>query len=92
MYGGVEVQLHAFLISAFDGCEWSVSRLSRFIPGEIAPDFHWIRVPESVKTLPRGDGRVTNELERMWKETVMKNFKVLSSHSLEKLVINNPTI
>jgi hypothetical protein len=25
-YGGVEVQLHAFLTSALDGCEWPVSR------------------------------------------------------------------
>jgi hypothetical protein len=37
-HGGVEVQLHAFLASAFDGSAWSVSRLGRIILGESAPD------------------------------------------------------
>jgi hypothetical protein len=36
-YGGVEVQLHAFLISALDGDDWSAPRSGRFTPG-----FHWI--------------------------------------------------
>jgi len=34
----VEVKLHAFLISAIDGDEWSASRLGRFTPST-----HWIR-------------------------------------------------
>jgi len=38
----VEVQLHAFLISALDGGEWSASHSSRFIPGERAPGTQWI--------------------------------------------------
>jgi hypothetical protein len=40
MYWGVEVQLHAFLISALDGGGWSVSRLSRFTSRESVPDIH----------------------------------------------------
>jgi hypothetical protein len=35
-YWGVEVQLHAFLISALDGGEWSASRTGRFDPWERA--------------------------------------------------------
>jgi hypothetical protein len=31
-YGGVEVQLHAFLTSALDGGEWLASRPGRYIP------------------------------------------------------------
>jgi hypothetical protein len=34
---GVEVYLHAFLTSALDGGEWSVSRPGRFTPREIPP-------------------------------------------------------
>jgi hypothetical protein len=30
-----------FLISAFDGAEWSVSRPGRFTPIETAPGIHW---------------------------------------------------
>jgi hypothetical protein len=37
MYGGVEVYLHAFLTSALDGAEWSVSRTYRFTLGKRAP-------------------------------------------------------
>jgi len=33
---------YAFLFSAPDGGEWSASRPGRFIPGEGAPDTHWI--------------------------------------------------
>jgi len=36
-YGGVEVQLRAFLTSAVDGGDWSVSCLSCFTPST-----HWI--------------------------------------------------
>jgi hypothetical protein len=39
-YGGVELQLHAFLTSALDGDERSASRFSRFNPGEIVPGIH----------------------------------------------------
>jgi hypothetical protein len=38
----VNVQLHAFLTSAFDGGEWSASCPGRFIPRERAPGTHWI--------------------------------------------------
>jgi hypothetical protein len=38
----VEAQLHVFLTSALDGCEWSVSRPGRFTPRERAPGTHWI--------------------------------------------------
>jgi len=41
-YRGVEVQLHAFLTSALDGGEWSVSRPGRFTPRKRAPGAHWI--------------------------------------------------
>jgi hypothetical protein len=41
-YWGVEVWLHAFLISALDGGEWSASSPSRFTPRERAPGTHWI--------------------------------------------------
>jgi len=30
MYGGVELQFHAFLTSALDGGEWSASHLGHF--------------------------------------------------------------
>jgi len=36
-YGGVELQLHAFLNFALDGGEWSASRPGRFTPEEKAP-------------------------------------------------------
>jgi hypothetical protein len=34
---GVEIQLHAFIISDLDGGEWSASRPDRFTPSETAP-------------------------------------------------------
>jgi hypothetical protein len=40
--GGAGDKAPSFLISALDGIEWSVSRLSRFTPGERAPGTHWI--------------------------------------------------
>jgi hypothetical protein len=39
--GEIEEQLHAFLTSALDGCEWSASRPGRFSPKEWAPGTHW---------------------------------------------------
>jgi hypothetical protein len=41
-YGGVDVQIHIFLISALIRGEWSASRPDRFTPGERAPGTHWI--------------------------------------------------
>jgi hypothetical protein len=41
-YGGVEVELEAFLTSALDGDEWSASRLGRFTLRKRAPSTHWI--------------------------------------------------
>jgi hypothetical protein len=41
-YGVVDVQIHVFLIWALIRGEWSVSRPSRFTPGERAPGTHWI--------------------------------------------------
>jgi hypothetical protein len=35
--GGAVAYLHAFLISVPDGCEWSTSSVSRFIPGGMIP-------------------------------------------------------
>jgi hypothetical protein len=35
-YGGVDVQIEAFLTSALAGGEWSVSRPGHFTPGERA--------------------------------------------------------
>jgi len=37
----VEVQLQAFLTSALEGFEWSVSRSDRFTCGEGVPGTHW---------------------------------------------------
>jgi hypothetical protein len=42
MYGGVEVWVHAFLISALDGGEWSASRFGRFTLTDRVPSIHWI--------------------------------------------------
>jgi hypothetical protein len=42
MYGGVEVWLYAFLISAPGGGQWSVSPPGHFNPRERAPDPFWI--------------------------------------------------
>jgi hypothetical protein len=47
-YGGVDVWLHIFLISALDGRKWTASALP---PEEIAPNFRWIwgwRLPKSL--------------------------------------------
>jgi hypothetical protein len=41
-YGGMDVYIHIFLISAFVGGKWSVSRTGRFILGESVPVAHWI--------------------------------------------------
>jgi hypothetical protein len=38
----VEVQLRSFSASTLDGGEWLAPCLGRFIPGERAPDTHWI--------------------------------------------------
>jgi hypothetical protein len=42
MYGGVEIQLHAFLTLALDGSVWSVSCPGYFTPRERASSTHWI--------------------------------------------------
>jgi hypothetical protein len=41
-YQGVDVYIHIFLTSALAGDEWSASRSSNFIPGEITPRTHSI--------------------------------------------------
>jgi hypothetical protein len=41
-YGGVDVQIHIFLISALVGGEWSASCAGRFTPRERAPGTHSI--------------------------------------------------
>jgi hypothetical protein len=41
-YWGGEIQFHAFLTSALDGGEWSVSRAGGFTPKERALGTHWI--------------------------------------------------
>jgi hypothetical protein len=41
-YGGVDVQIHIFLIFALVGGEWSALRPSRFTPGESASHMHCI--------------------------------------------------
>jgi hypothetical protein len=41
-YGGVDVKIHIFLISALAGGEWSASRPGCFTPGERTSDTHWI--------------------------------------------------
>jgi hypothetical protein len=49
-YGGVEIKLHAFLMSALNEGEWSASRPGCFIRGELAPDARWMGdwlVPQS---------------------------------------------
>jgi hypothetical protein len=42
MYGGVEVQLHAFLTFPLDGSEWSATCSGHFRPCERTPGTHWI--------------------------------------------------
>jgi hypothetical protein len=41
-YGGVAVQLHAFLTSALRGGEWSVSRPGRFTSRKEPQGTHWL--------------------------------------------------
>jgi hypothetical protein len=41
-YVGADIESHVFLTSVLVGGEWSASGLGRFIPGERAPDTHWI--------------------------------------------------
>jgi hypothetical protein len=41
-YGGVDVEIHIFWISALSGGEWTASSPCRFIPGERTPGTHWI--------------------------------------------------
>jgi len=43
IYGGVEVQLHAFLILTLDGGKWSISRPGRFNPEKGVPGTHSTR-------------------------------------------------
>jgi len=40
-YGGMDVLLQTFLISALDGGEWSTSRSGRFNPEKKVPGSHW---------------------------------------------------
>jgi len=54
-YGEVEVFLHAFLISALDGDEWSASDPDLFTPRETAPGTHWIGGCGPQKRSGRGD-------------------------------------
>jgi hypothetical protein len=42
VYGGVDVYIHVFLISARVGGAWLARRPGRFIPGERAPNAHFI--------------------------------------------------
>jgi hypothetical protein len=42
MYGGVAVQFYAFLPSALDRSEWSVSHHGRFNPRKRAVGSHWM--------------------------------------------------
>jgi hypothetical protein len=39
---GTDSSLHAFLIVALDGGEWSALRTGRFSPTETAPGTHWV--------------------------------------------------
>jgi hypothetical protein len=41
-YGGVDVEIHVFLISALVGVGWSTSGPDQLTLGERAPDAHWI--------------------------------------------------
>jgi hypothetical protein len=41
-YGGMDVYIHIFLISALAGGKSSISRPGRFTPVEKAPGIHWI--------------------------------------------------
>jgi hypothetical protein len=41
-YGGMDIEIHAFFISALAGGEWSASRRGRFTPGERDPGTNWI--------------------------------------------------
>jgi hypothetical protein len=42
MYGGVQVNPHAFLTSVLDGGEWSSSYLGHFAPRVRPHSIHWI--------------------------------------------------
>jgi hypothetical protein len=41
-YGGVDVYIHVFLLSAIDGVEWPFSHPCPFTPRERAPFTTWI--------------------------------------------------
>jgi hypothetical protein len=41
-YGGMDIWIHVFLISALVGGEWSASRPDRFTPGERAHVIHCV--------------------------------------------------
>jgi hypothetical protein len=41
-YGGVDTEIHFFLISALVAGEWSASSPGRFSSGDRAPSNHWI--------------------------------------------------
>jgi hypothetical protein len=42
MYGEIEAQLHTFLNSALDACEWTASCPSSFTPRKRDDGIHWI--------------------------------------------------
>jgi hypothetical protein len=59
-YGGVEVKLYTFLISAIDGDEWLALRSDRFTPGErtvVIAEIGWVKemVWTGWQTGPDGD-------------------------------------
>jgi hypothetical protein len=52
-YGGLEMQIHAFLTLALDGDEWSDLCPTHFTPGKIHPGNHWSALERGVRLWKR---------------------------------------
>jgi len=90
-YGGVEIQLRAFLTSVLDGDDWSASRPDRFIPRVKASGCYSI-VKEVLTSLERISVGVWNFSELKRGEWVRSPEDVLNSriikYTLRKIPFN----
>jgi hypothetical protein len=62
-YGGVDVEIHIFLISALAGGEWSASCPCYFNPGERAPGTHWMGPRAGLDNMEKRKSLTLPELE-----------------------------
>jgi hypothetical protein len=84
-YGGVEIQLHAFLTSVLDGGEWSVLRSGHSTPSETALGTHWMG--DWVGPRAGLDTVVKRKIPNQARNLSLRNIKVVIFHVLVFLSI-----